>query len=404
MLRFNRSAIRAVIGLLAALFLLSLLHENSDSGSSSWRWSFTWSSPAVDQVQPPTSQPKDLQVPIAHQASYASIKARPEDVLLPTKLVRHTQGWNILDNVYMANSTIYFLTDEPQKWPKLNLFTSSAHWLKWTAADKKAREPAEWDIAFISPKEAKERWGSRVMPVKDWTFYVNEPNQFLGHYYHWVGETFFAIQRLYASLDPQIDVHGHTRLPHPSRFIFRHVDYPEWIKWAPINWRVIQTLFPSAAVETSSQWEQRGNITRDNRSVWRFDAMLMADRGAAFREQLHPGRNHRTASSAWEGTLNSSSRFWWEPVRRGVLRAAGVDEEVVDRPAVWKDWKGAFIGEKKPSKGDLEVLKDAKTLAPVVISYISRQHGRRRMIEADEAGFVKSVKELAERRKWKFNH
>ncbi|KAG9043141.1 hypothetical protein FS837_009959 [Tulasnella sp. UAMH 9824] len=404
MLRFNRSAIRVAIGLLVALFFISLLPGKSDEDSNSWRWSFTWPSSEIDPIRRSTSLTEDYQPPIVHQTPDSASPARPEDVLLPTKLVSHQQGWNVLDNVYMANSTLYFLTDEPKKWPKLNLFTSSAHPLKWTDADKKAREPSEWDIAFISPQEAKARWGTRVMAVKDWTFYVNEPNQFLGHYYHWVGETFFAMQRVYASLDPQIDVKGTTKLPHPSRFVFRHIDYPEWIKWAPINWRVIQTLFPSASVETASQWEQRGNLTRDNRSVWRFDQMLMADRGAAFREQLHPGRNHRTASSAWEGTLNSSSRFWWEPVRRGVLRAAGVDETVIDRPSIWANWQGAFTGDQKPSQRDMDVLQKAPTLAPVVISYISRQRVRRRMIEADEAIFVKSVKELTARRKWKFNH
>ncbi|KAG8918794.1 hypothetical protein FRC01_001647, partial [Tulasnella sp. 417] len=176
MLRFNRSTIRVAIGLLVALFIVSLLQEKSDQNSSSWRFSFAWPSSDAEPGRRSTSLTDGYQLPTRPQTPDPWIPSRPEDLLPPTKLVSHQQGWNILENVYMANSTLYFLTDEPNKWPKLNLFTSSAHPLKWTEADKKAREPSEWDIAFISPQEANARWGSRVMPVKDWTFYVNEPN------------------------------------------------------------------------------------------------------------------------------------------------------------------------------------------------------------------------------------
>lgn len=102
--------------------------------------------------------------------------------------------------------------------------------------------------------------------------------------------------------------------------------------------------------------------------------------------------------------MNVTSRWWWEPVRRGVLAAAGVDEEIIDRPSVWQHWNGAITGDSKPTSADMEVLEKAQTEAPVVISYISRQRVRRRMIMEQEEVFVECVKELTSRRGWKFNH
>lgn len=132
--------------------------------------------------------------------------------------------------------------------------------------------------------------------------------------------------------------------------------------------------------------------------------MLIADRGASFRYEKVPGRNHRTAWSAWEGTQNVSSRWWWEPARRSALRAAHLDEKIIDRPSIWADWKGSFIGDYPPTQKDLATIKEAQRLAPVVITYVSRQNGGRRLIKDDDLLLVKSLKELTTRRGWKFNH
>lgn len=53
-----------------------------------------------------------------------------------------------------------------------------------------------------------------------------------------------GIQRLYASLDPNITIRGETTLPDPARIMFKHIDYLQWEKWAPINWHVVTSVWP----------------------------------------------------------------------------------------------------------------------------------------------------------------
>lgn len=157
-------------------------------------------------------------------------------------------------------------------------------------------------------------------------------------------------------------------------------------------------------METETQWRQRANSTKENESAWRFDHLLIADRGASFRNERIPGRNHRTVWPAYEGTQNSSSRWWWEPIRRRVLKAAHVEEATLDIPSIWKDWKGMFRGDYTPTENDLVVARQAHELIPVVITYISRQKVRRRLTDDDDWLLVDSLEQLAKKEGWEFNN
>jgi len=130
----------------------------------------------------------------------------------------------------------------------------------------------------------------------------------------------------------------------------------------------------------------------------------MADRGATFRNERVPGRNHRMAWSAWEATANMSSRWWWEPIRRKALEAARVPTDTINIPVIWKDWQGHFRGDYPPTEEDKKILREAHRKIPIVITYISRQPHRRSMEVEQEKEFVQEMLDLCKRRSWKFNH
>jgi hypothetical protein len=86
-----------------------------------------------------------------------------------------------------------------------------------------------------------------------------------------------------------------------------------------------------------------------------------------------------------EGRL---AKNWWECVRRNVLRFAGADTKTKD-----------VI--KTVNLADPDILETAIDMAmpkKVVITYISRQNVRRRLIQSDHERLVKSLQELVQRK------
>jgi len=130
--------------------------------------------------------------------------------------------------------------------------------------------------------------------------------------------------------------------------------------------------------------------------AWWFDTVLLADRSAAFRGSECGGRTQRTAAEAVKGAASPDSRTgflergWWEPVRRNVLRFAGVSEHFLDIG------KRAF---KRPSLGSPRT----GGVEEVVVTYISRQAVKRHLIPEDHEGLVNALTELCERRGWELN-
>jgi hypothetical protein len=165
----------------------------------------------------------------------------------------------------------------------------------------------------------------------------------------------------------------------------------------------LRSAWPSLTVETQLDWLDRVNATAlrpdelQGRAWW-FDTVLLADRSAAFRGPECGDRTQRTAAEAVKGIVSRYSegragfleRGWWEPVRRSVLRFAGVDEHILDIG------KRAFghVSHGSPRTGGVE---------EVVVTYISRQAVRRHLITEDHEGLVDALTELCLRRGWELN-
>jgi hypothetical protein len=108
--------------------------------------------------------------------------------------------------------------------------------------------------------------------------------------------------------------------------------------------------------------------------------------------------NARTVSEAVEATRadledgpgQEKGRWWWEPLRRRVLKLASVDEAIQDL-SLW--WYGTEADVTRLS----QKLQNGKPT--VHITYISRQTARRRkLIQADHDALVESLKELVDRK------
>lgn len=92
-------------------------------------------------------------------------------------------GWTIFRNVYLLNGTWYIVTDNPSEFPLLRMMTSSGAEIWNDEESIKSREPTDKDMKFIFPSEAKRMFGSTASRVEGTTWAVNDPPQFLDHYY-----------------------------------------------------------------------------------------------------------------------------------------------------------------------------------------------------------------------------
>lgn len=168
-----------------------------------------------------------------------------------------------------------------------------------------------------------------------------------------------------------------------------------------MNFFFLRSAWPSLTVETQPDWLDRVSTTAlrpgdHHGRAWWFDTVLLADRSAAFRGPECGERTQRTAAEAVKGVVSRAGRTgflqrgWWEPVRRNVLRFAGVGERILDTGT--RAFKRASRG--TPRNGGVE---------EIVISYITRQAVKRHLIPEDHDGLVSALTELCTRRGWELN-
>lgn len=312
-------------------------------------------------------------------------------------------------------------------------------------------------MRIIFPSGANRLWGHSVSRVADTTFLVNDPPQFLDHYYHFAAELLFGIWRTYSSLDPSINAAGATQLPAPARLVFPFVNAGRWNDYAKMNSFLMRAIFPSISFEYRNDWNDRVDTERP----FKFDRVVIADRAAAFRGPEF-AKTWRTASEA--ATLGGS-RYWWAPVRRNLLEFVGsgtkgkeeinlvdygvgvedyeeygglevsvldehepVLEDSKDEPQFVDD-KGVAAAAKKAPPAKKAANKNAAaakrgsdkesklgkrgagespkpyTPSTPVITYVSRQDwGRRMLRKKDHDVLVKELKNLEKKYGWEVSH
>lgn len=146
-------------------------------------------------------------------------------------------------------------------------------------------------------------------------------------------------------------------------------------------------------------WEDIKNNTLSGDYAYVLDKAILADRSAAFYGP-YTTPTSRTVASALH--VNKASRWWWEPIRRTMLRHAGVSEDIINRSV---EGVGAVDPAKDALQGWVPAYEGAEPLAPVgkyrpVITYISRQGSRRRLTAASHDELVKELEARAKLHDW----
>ncbi|WRT64161.1 uncharacterized protein IL334_001090 [Kwoniella shivajii] len=344
--------------------------------------------------------------------SEAKIKWDEEGGSTMTQVLGHAPGWTIFDQIYLFNGTWYIVTDNPSSVPLLRLMVSTGNEIWNDEESIKGREPTERDMRIIFPSEAKRLWGNSASLVSGSTFLVNDPSQFLDHYYHFAAELLVGLWRTYSSLDPTINAQGVTHLPSPSRMIFPHLAAGKWNDYAKMNSFLSRAIFPSMSYEYQNDFLDRADTAR----AFIFERVVFADRAAAFRGPEF-GKTWRTAS---EAVTLQASKYWWSPIRKNLIEfvggggndldlagdvglGIGLDAEPdVDLIALEEE-EGAMVEEKEELLEKMRKEKQAKMGKPV-ITYVSRQDwGRRMLLKEGHDSLVKELKELEKKYNWEVN-
>lgn len=351
-------------------------------------------------------------------------------VLPETTIVEHVPGWTLFRDIYMANGTLLILTSSPSLLPEARYMTSTGLPAENTAESMALREPTPWNMDIVSPEQARQRWGNHPSTRRVWSvegntvspnhiyfwsakylsvyqLLFNDPpqctsalrpssvqannNPVLNHYYHFCAELLFGAWSFWTGA-----VHPETPPP-IHRAIFPHSSSIGWRDKPGFNGYFLRAAFPSLTVEVDADWNDRVNATSaSNHSgvqrAWHFPYLLLADRSAAFRGNFCGSQNQRTASESVDALIARSkldkNGLWWRSIRSAVWRFAGVTI----------DGDGATSGNLALDDKPVPPPSDFEETEQIVITYISRQGSRRRLIPEDHEVLVKSLEDLVERK------
>lgn len=231
----------------------------------------------------------------------------------------------------------------------------------------------------------------------------------MDHYYHFVAELLLGTWAFWnGAFNAKIDTTKWTSdAPTVHRAIFGNNPPEGWRDGPGFNTYSLRSAFPSLTAESELDWTDRIFTTINGDRAYHFDTVLIADRSAAFKGKLCGLSNHRIAAEAYEPLWDDGKlqKEWWEPVRREVLRFAGVGKKTLDLGVeierAWEDAREKAVkthGEKQNALSfHIPIAKEK-----VVITYISRQSARRHLIREHHEQLVDSLQEMATRKGYKF--
>ncbi|KAK7007845.1 hypothetical protein R3P38DRAFT_3281035 [Favolaschia claudopus] len=391
-----------------------------------------------------------------------------------TEIVAHAPGWTLYRNLYMSNGTLLILTDAPDTFPPIRMMASNPLDAVNNKENIEAREPTAWNMDFIGKGEARRRWENefagggkegggkgkdgkgesgekeeealsegrkrnRVWSVEGNTVLVNEPSQFLRHYYHLVAELLFGVQAFWhgaltsrpsAEEDTDYALHPSADSTPPiTRLIFARATADGWRDSPGFNAYVLRAAFPSVSVEVMEDWEDRVRITaapsldaqrpfssdkegaggssgkvKGGDRAWHFPLILLTDRSASHRGDVCGSQTQRIAAEAvhhmrGKGKLGGVRvGGWWEPVRGAVVRfAGGLPSSSSSSPLSLSESSSA---DSKQEAGDALEGDPRLPMPPtILITYVSRQSAQhRKLTEEGHKGVVSALEELVRRK------
>ncbi|EAL23116.1 hypothetical protein CNBA6410 [Cryptococcus deneoformans B-3501A] len=314
---------------------------------------------------------------------------------LATTLKGHAPGWTVFERLYIYNGSFYVVTENKDEYPELRLMTSTGLPANNEPGNEEAREPVGDEILYITSRDAAKLWGTRVYRMDGMTFLFND-GQFIDHYYHFAAELLLGVWRAYSSYDENISATGETSLSAPKRMWFLHQSVSEWRDNPRFNPTLMYALFPRTALLYPEDFKDLAEQTVSGKpKAFVLDRAILADRSAAFRGEW-TAPTARTVASAMH--LGTTSRWWWEPIRRAALRYAGVPESIIERNL---EGLGAVdpAQPSDPRVDAIEPLAPQGTYKPVV-TYISRQNSRRRLTPESHDELVAALEDRAAKLGW----
>jgi hypothetical protein len=90
-------------------------------------------------------------------------------VLPETTIVEHVPGWTLFRDIYMANGTLLILSSSPSSFPDILYMTSTGLAALNTKENIALRVPTPWNMDFVTPEEAIQRWGDRPGSRRVWS-------------------------------------------------------------------------------------------------------------------------------------------------------------------------------------------------------------------------------------------
>ena len=267
-----------------------------------------------------------------------------------------------------------------------------------------------------------------------WQLLSWDPKQFLRHYYHFVAEFIFGVQAFWhgafskpvPSSDSPNSPHfssSHTAVPPIHRVIFAYSDADGWRDDPGFNRYFLRAVAPSLTVEHEEDWADRVAATRlmpgeTQERAFHFPIVLLTDRSASFRGRMCGMFTQRTAAEAWDymrvrgKLMGIHIGGWWAPIREAMWRFSGSEAGLkkLDDPS---EHELPYLASVIPDVIDAPVPADESKIVDVdkkyqkmlpqpekvVISYISRQGGRRRkLIKEDHDSLVQALEDLVERK------
>lgn len=161
--------------------LLAKLYGTNDLGSIKYEGVGRWKEVTVNDS---LSRWEANNVPRTEIVTHAPGMLNQPFVLLVILIASFClTGWTIYRNLYLLNGTWYIVTDNPSEFPLLRMMTSSGAEIWNDQESIRSREPTDKDMKLIFPSEAKRLFGNSASRVEGTTWTVNDPPQFLDHYY-----------------------------------------------------------------------------------------------------------------------------------------------------------------------------------------------------------------------------
>jgi hypothetical protein len=109
---------------------------------------------APDVTNSTTHQPAQLTLAIP----LSQMRDLPE-----TTIISHAPGWTVFQNLYMSEGTIYVVSSHPRSYfPNIRFITSTGLQAENTPENILLREPTTKNMDYLSPAEAKRRWGGDI--------------------------------------------------------------------------------------------------------------------------------------------------------------------------------------------------------------------------------------------------